>query len=237
MSEHKTSGEEQTSEAQITLEEAHLQIGDQVQLQSQRDNNDVRYTVRLVGMSKGRSVLVTTPMEDGKYLLMREGQSFILRTFSGKSAYAFPTQILKSVNAPYPYLHLSYPKQVRSLVVRKGARANVHVVCAVTQLDGEPVQAAGTILNLSIGGALVAAKQPIAEKGQKLLVKFKAMVNGVEVLLALHGIVRAINVEQGGETDTPYNIGLQFVDVTPEESIPLLAYVYHVLLEQSLGVA
>ncbi len=231
----KAGAEDATTESQIVLEEARLRMGDPVQLQAQREDNDVRYSVRLIGMSKGRSLLVTTPMVDGKYLLMREGQTFVVRAFSGKSAYAFPTQILKSVGTPYPYLHLAYPKFVRSLVVRKGARAAVKVICAITSCDDVPVQAAGTIVNLSIGGALLAAKQPLGEKGQRLVVKFKAMINGVEALLELEAVIRAVNVDQSGETDTPYSHGLQFVDVTPEDSIPLLAYVYHELLEQSLG--
>lgn len=235
MAENREPPREETTETQINLEEARLQIGDLVQLQSQSDDNIVRYSVRLLGLAKGRSVLVTTPMNDGKYLLMREGQGFILRAFSGKSAYAFSTQIIKSVNTPYPYLHLSYPRVVRSLVVRKGARADVRVICAITSRDDAALQGAGTIINLSAGGALMAAKQALGVKGQRLTLKFKVMVNGVEAILEFDAIVRAINVDQSGETDMPYHLGLQFVDVPAEETIPLLAFVYHQLLEQSLG--
>lgn len=237
MVEQKEAGEaagEVTSEMQITLDEARLQMGDLVQLQALGDG-DARYAVRLVGLSKGRSVLVSTPMVDGKYLLMREGQGFVLRAFSGKSAYAFSTQIIRSVNMPYPYLHLAYPKQVRSLVVRKGARADVKVICAITSCDEAPIQAAGTIINLSVGGALMATRQVPGGKGQTLVIKFKVSVNGIDALLELKTVIRAINVDQSGDADTPYHIGLQFIDITPEDTIPLLAYVYHQLLEQSLG--
>jgi c-di-GMP-binding flagellar brake protein YcgR len=235
MQENQEPAKEATSEKQITLDEARLQIGDLVQLQSQTDGNDTRYSVRLIGLSKGRSVLVTTPMIEGKYLLMRDGQSFVLRAFSGKNAYAFATQIIKSINTPYPYLHLAFPKEVRSLVVRKGARAAVNLVCAITSCDDVPMQAAGTIVNLSIGGALLTAKQPLGEKGQRLMVKFRVIVNGIEALLEINAIIRVINIDESGETIMPYNHGLQFVDVAAEDSIPLLAYVYHELLEQSLG--
>ena len=226
---------EETTEKQIVLEEARLQMGDLVHLQTQSNEATERYSVRLVGMAKGRSVLVTTPMIDGKYLLMREGQSFILRAFSGKSAYAFSTQIIRSVNTPYPYLHLAYPRHVRSLVVRKGARADVRVICAISECDGVPMQGAGTIVNLSVGGALMVVKQPPGTKGQRLTLKFKAVVNGIEALLEIKAIIRAINFDPTGETDTPYQLGLQFADITAADSIPLLAFVYHQLLEQSLG--
>jgi c-di-GMP-binding flagellar brake protein YcgR len=226
---------EEVTEKQITLEDARLLIGDLVNLQTQSGEAIVRYSVRLVGMSKGRSVLVTTPMVDGHYLLMREGQTFILRAFSGKNAYAFSTQIIKSVNTPYPYLHLAYPRDIRSLVVRKGARAAVKLICAITTCDEEARQTAGTIVNLSVGGALMLAKQPPGQKGQQLAIKFKVLVSGIEALLELKTVIRAITIDRSGETDMPYQIGIQFAELSAEESIPLMAFVYQELLDQSLG--
>ena len=225
---------ETVRERQIALEDARLQIGDIVQLQSQQGSGSTRYSVRLIGFARGRSVLVSTPMDAGRYLLMREGQAFVLRAFSGKNAYAFPTHIVKSVNTPYPYLHLSYPAHVKSLVVRKGARANVNLICAITRCGDTPVQAAGTLRNISIGGALLATRQQPGDVGQELTIKFKTEVNAIEVLLELNAVIRAVNVVQEEGRDTPCHLGLQFIDVSPEDSIPLLAYVYHMLLEQSL---
>lgn len=235
MSDTQEPAKEQTTEKHITLEEARLPVGDLVYLQAQSGDAIERYSVRLLGMSKGRSVLVTTPMVDGKYLLMREGQAFILRAFSGKSAYAFSTEILKSVNTPYPYLHLAYPREVRSLVVRRGARADVQVICAITDCDDAPLHAAGTIVNISVGGALMMVKQPPGKKGQRLGIAFKVVLNGIEALLEIKTVVRAINIDQSNETGMSCQLGLQFVDVSAEDSMPLLAFVYQELLEQSPG--
>lgn len=229
---HRT---EETRETNINLEDARLQIGDPVQLQSQGDDTPVRYPVRLLGFAKGRSVIVSTPTVDGKYLLMREGQTFVLRAFSGKNAYAFPTQLLKSVNTPYPYLHLAFPKDVRSLVVRRGARANLRVICAVTSVAHKPTQAAGTLLNMSIGGALMAAKHPIGEKGQPITIKFKTEVNEIEAYLVLDAVIRAINIDESEEGDKPVKHGLEFANIPGPDMILLSAFVYHKLLEQSLG--
>jgi len=234
MAHNSDGGGPMPSEIYITLADARLQMGDLVQLQSRSYEEDVRYSVRLIGLSEGRSVLVTTPMVEGKYLLLRDGQSFVLRAFSGQRAVAFPTHIIKSVNTPYPYLHLSYPRHVRSIVVRKGARAAVRIICAITSCNDVPIEAAGTIINISIGGALIAMKQPVGEKGQRLVVLFEVAFSGIEAMLELKTIIRAINVDESGNTETPYQLGLQFVDILPEQSVPLLAYVYHELLAQSL---
>jgi c-di-GMP-binding flagellar brake protein YcgR len=225
----------ESAEKQILLEEARLQIGDLVSLQEQSGEAIERYSVRLLGMSPGRSVLVTAPMIDGKYLLMREGQAFIMRAFSGKSAYAFSTQILKTVNTPYPYLHLAYPREVSSLIVRKGARADVRVICAIADCNDVALQMSGTIVNLSAGGAQIAVKQAPGEKGQRLVIKFKLAFNGIDTLLKLAAVIRAVNVDHAEDTDASYQLGVQFVDLSAENSIPLMAFVYRELLEQSVG--
>lgn len=225
----------ETIEKQVTLEEARLQIGDSVSLQTQTEGAAERHSVRLIGVTQGRSILVTTPIIDGKYLLMREGQTFILRVFSGKSVFAFTTQILKSVNSPYPYLHLAYPREVKSLVVRKGARANVRVICAITGCDDVSIQEAGVITNISIGGALMGVKRAFAQKGQRLTIKFKAMVNGIDFIQEHQALIQTVNASLSNETDTPLQFGLQFVDVSDGNMISLLAFVYYQLLEQSPG--
>lgn len=228
--------QEQGTEKFMPLEESRLQIGDLVSLQPLASDGAMRYSVKLIGMVKDRSVLVTTPMVDGKYLLMKEGQGFVLRGFSGKNAYAFAAQILKSLNTPYPYLHLSYPREVKSLVVRKGSRADVNVICAVVDADDAKKTAAGSIINISAGGALLVFRDPFGTVGQTLIVKFKTMINGIEALLELKSVVRAVNVDRSGDGALPHRLGVQFTDITPENSIPLLAYVYQELLEQSFGV-
>ena len=52
-------------ERNITLEEVRLAIGEVIYLQAQSGDAIERYSVRLIGMSKSRSVIVTTPMVDG----------------------------------------------------------------------------------------------------------------------------------------------------------------------------
>ena len=227
-------GQEKISEKITTLEEARLQIGDLVNLQILTDGADERYSAKLIGFSHGHSVLVTTPMIDGQYQLMRVGHSFILRVFSGRSAFAFTTHILKSLHTPYPYLHLAYPREVRSLVVRKCDRAKAKVICAITSYDDVKLQEAGTIINISIDGAMIGLKKVFGHKGQRIRIKFKVIVNGVEAFLELDAVIQSVNTNQFKNTDLPCQLGLQFVDVPTENSIPLLAFVYHKLMEQSL---
>ncbi|MDP1924970.1 MAG: flagellar brake protein, partial [Thiobacillus sp.] len=94
----------------LTLDQIKLAIGDAIQLQFQSDVEPSRSFVTLIGYLEGQSVVVTTPIINGSMMLVREGQDFVVRLFSGKSAYAFTTSAKRVTNTPYPHLHLAYPK-------------------------------------------------------------------------------------------------------------------------------
>lgn len=215
-----------------TLEDIKLAIGDTLQLQSQADNDATRYYVKLIGYLRGKGLVVTTPTLDGKVLLMREGQSFVVRMFSGKSAYAFPASIFKVANVPYPHLHLTYPAQVRGLVVRNGARVRAKLIASIQSVGGKTV--AGTISNLSTGGAAVTVKEPVGVTGETVTLKFRIAIDEVEQYLGLQGLIRSTQgevAEEGGGAQVQH--GIQFVEIPQIEYLSLSAYVYRKLFEQT----
>ncbi|MEO8136215.1 MAG: flagellar brake protein [Betaproteobacteria bacterium] len=218
------------TETTILLEQAHLKMGDTVLLQAPADAAVERYSVRLIGMSRGESVLVSTPMLDGKWLFLREGKPFVLRAFSGKYAYAFSTKLLMSVNTPYPYLHLAYPREIRSLTVRENVRCVVNIPCATTSCDGAALQGTGTIVDLSVGGALMTTGKPPGEVGKRVVIKFNVVVNRNEAMVELNAEIRTVTADETGDL---FKIGLQFDAVDAKNLLPMQAYIYHELLGQS----
>lgn len=214
------------------LDELKLVVGDQLQIQSQSGTAQLRYYVKLIGYLKPKGIIVSTPMEDGKILLMREGQTFIARLFSGRSAYAFATSIIKVTNVPYPHLHLSYPSQVRGLLVRHGARAKVSLIAAALNEQGQTHGA--TLSNLSTGGCSLTAKQSLAPKGEHLTIKFRALVGDTEHYLSLDGAVRSTQEEQPEDGGVRRFVhGIQFIDVSPAQQLVLTAFVYQKLFEEA----
>lgn len=214
------------------LEEFKLAIGDALQLQPQVGDGQLRYYVRLIGYLKGKGLVVTTPTQDNKVLLMREGQSFVVRMFSGKSVYAFSASIIKVANVPYPHLHLSYPAQVRGLVVRHGARARVALIAAVQDAQGTPH--AATLGNLSIGGCSLATKAPIGGKGTRVAIKFRVAVSDAERYLNLEGVIRNSHDELSDDGATLRLVhGIQFADVAATDQLVLTAYVYQRLFDDN----
>jgi c-di-GMP-binding flagellar brake protein YcgR len=214
------------SEIAINMEDVRWHIGETLYLQLQ-DKPAMRYSVKLIGFVKGKTIFVTAPTVDGKYELIREGQTFVARAFSGKKAYAFISSAVKSVHTPHPYLHLSYPKQLRCTVVRQTSRVAVRLISAI--LLGSPERnAAGTITDLSMGGASVVAKEPLGEKGEAGRIKVKLHVADQDSFLNLKTVLRAVTPVETGQG---YRHGFEFVDVPVSDRLILSAFVHQTLVE------
>lgn len=214
------------AEIAINMDEVRWQIGETLYLQLQ-DNSTVRYSVKLIGFVKGKTVFVSAPTLDGKFELIRDGQSFIVRAFAGKKAYAFIAAAVKSVHTPHPYLHLSYPKQLRCTVVRQTARVTVRLIVAIVL--GEPERtAAGVITDLSMGGASAVAKNPLGRKGESGTVKVKLHVADQDSFLVLQAILRSVAPAEGVEG---YRHGFEFIEVTAHDRLILSAFVHQTLVE------
>ncbi|MCM8595617.1 flagellar brake protein [Accumulibacter sp.] len=215
-------------ERTVTLDAIKLSIGDPFQIQAQIDGTDNRYYVRLIGYLKGRSVLVTVPEVDGRLCFVREGQAFVVRFFAGKNAYAFTANVLRSSNVPFPHIHLSYPAQVRGLMIRTGERVPVQIICAIAlQQDSRTVSAAGLLTNLSVGGAMISSKTRLGEKGELLSIKFRIEIREVEVLAAIDATIRYVSRDESGD----FLHGVQFAGLPNELAIALTAFVYQKLAE------
>lgn len=210
----------------LDLDSVRWHVGESFFLQV-HDNAAIRYTVKLIGFVKNKSILVTAPVVDGKGALIRDGQTFIVRAFPGKKAYAFTASALKSVFSPHPYLHLSYPKVVRCSVIRQGARASVKIIASVTV--GKPEQtAAATLSDLSMGGTSGIIKKPLGQKNDCGVIKFKVTAAGNDEFLSLNIILRSITPTENMDE---YRHGFEFVDVPTQSKLILSAFVHQTLAE------
>lgn len=213
-------------EVVAAMDEVRWLVGETLYLQ-QIDNPNIRYTVKLIGFIKGRNVFVTAPVMDGKLEFVREGQIFVARAFSGKKAYAFAAATVKSVHTPHPYLILSYPREVRCTVVRRGARAEVKIIASVSL--GQPERIAAAMLtDLSTGGTSGVIKEALGNKGDEGVVKFKVHAAGQDEFLSLKAVLRSIAPSENGDG---FKHGFEFLDVSIHEKLILSAFVHQTLAE------
>jgi c-di-GMP-binding flagellar brake protein YcgR len=210
----------------LDLDSVRWQVGETIFLQV-HDNAAIRYTVRLIGFVKNQSILVTAPRIDGRGAIIRDGQTFIVRAFPGKKAYAFTAAALKSVYAPHPYLHLSYPKIVRCTAIRQSSRASVKIIASLSV--GEPEQTgAATLTDISMGGTSGLLKRSIGKKGDRGVIKFKVNTAGEDVYLIIPLIIRSIVQTENTEE---FRYGFEFVDIPTQSKIILSSFVHQTLAE------
>lgn len=213
------------------LGDIRLRIGDTMQLQSRAVGDDTRYVVKLVGVMSDNAVIVNTPIINRSVAAVRQGASFVVRLFAGKSVYAFPTTVTRIGTSPFPHLFLEYPREVRGLEVRRSARVSVNIIAALRTEDGR--QQACVVRNLSVGGALLQARHPLGEPGTRLQLKLRVTVTDLEQYLNLPTIIRVVH--DGAPRDNAMPVtehGVQFVGIAPNDQIALTSFVYQTLFEQ-----
>ena len=218
------------TERSVSLDEIKLAIGDTLQLQTQVEQSESRYYVKLIGYLKGKSVLVTAPQLEGNLCYVKEGQAFVVRFFSGKNAYAFTSNVTKASNVPFPHLHLSYPSQVRGLVVRSGDRVNTRIICTVAlPEESKTVAVPGLLTNISVGGALLSAKRRLGKKNSLLVIRFRVFIGEIEFFMTVDAAVCSVSQDESGE----FLHGLRFAGLPNDVAIALTAYVYQKLAESA----
>ena len=210
----------------MDLDEVAWTVGETLYLQL-ADNPAIRYTVRLIGYVKNKTVFVTAPVADGKFEFIRDGQTFVVRAFSGKKAFAFMAAAVKSVHTPHPYLHLTYPRQMTCTVVRRGIRAQVKIIASISLGDPERTGAT-TLTDLSTGGTSFIMKEPLGIKGEEGRVKFKVHVAESDEFLNLKAVLRSVAPAEYGEG---FRHGFEFVDTTAHEKLILSAFVHQTIIE------
>ena len=212
---------ESRRDVRVLLDETRIQPGEAMQLQSSLDST--RFPVRLIGYHKGKSIVVTNPIQDGTPVYLKEGQAFIARIFSGKYVFAFPCSILASAVKPYPYLHLTYPVDVVGVNIRKAERVRLRVIAAFDTDDDR--RGAGVIVDLSNGGAYLLSKSPDLAIGCHLTLKFKIDIAGTEYVLDIAGVVRSTRPNDE-EPALGNGFGVQFSDVSPEDNLVLASFIF-----------
>ena len=219
-----SSAEKQARE--VTFDNSRVRIGDALQLEVSPDQP--RFLVSLIGYLKNKGIIVTPLENAGGLVMLREGQAFVGRFFSGQSAYAFSTTLVKQTSVPFPHVHLAYPRDLRVQEVRKSPRIDVQMIAAIEMVDREG-QFSGKICNLSATGAALRTKQRMANKGEKIRLKFKLRIHGMETFLTVLCEVRMLN-ENRDDPSMPFLWGLHFIDPDHHAHFALSAYVYGVLL-------
>lgn len=203
-----------------TAAELDLEIGSVLQLQSAVAGSP-RYQVRLIGLSRGRSLLVTAPELDGRPVTFMQDEPLVVRTFVGTNALGFKTSLLKYATQPYRYLHLAYPTEVQNVQVRGAPRLALRLPARLLPADGVELQA--VLGDLGSHGAMAEIEGDALRPGQTLRLHFVLDFPDLDAqTLELTAVIRNADHPEPGTTRRRY--GLEFQSVPTLAALALRAY-------------
>lgn len=217
--------ESAAKEIDVGLDQVKLSIGDTLHLQTMQEGATERLPVKVIGYLKPVSLLVTSPTLDGKLILVRDGQPFLVRAFIGKDALAFRTEVLKNSMVPFAHVHLKYPDSVKLVRVRRSLRVPVSLIAAVTATAGSRPQAL-KITDLSVTGARIEATATRLAVGDTCLIVFRARLPGMEEDVSTHTLVRSLRHEQTEDGKPVVALGVEFTEMTQAHRLFLMTLVY-----------
>jgi c-di-GMP-binding flagellar brake protein YcgR len=192
-----------------------------------RDLDGSRVMARLIGYLKGRSIVITVPVDEQGQVFLKEGETVQAKIFSGKHILAFNASVLAVVLKPFPHIHLSYPPEVTGVVVRRSERTEVRLIAAV---DIGNEQVPGIVTDLSIGGLSLVSRSPLIRVGAELVVNFKLMLADCPFLVKLRGVVRAVRAQQSDVLEGATAYGVQFRELSAEDVLIIDLFVSQQLM-------
>jgi Flagellar protein YcgR/PilZ domain len=214
---------------QIAFDALRLYPGAAMYIQTMAEGSHTRHKVQFIGTIKGKSLLVTLPVEDGKGMWMQAGQTFVVRGFNGIYAYAFSTQVIRARAHPFPYIHFFWPREVGCQLVRKSLRVEVALPANVSLADNSTV--AVTMLDLSAPGSMLDSPAALGAIGDHAKIGFTVDVEGNPTNLNL--AVNICNIHQK-EDGSGFRIGIGFENVAKNDALILHYFINNIALGSNL---
>ncbi|MBI5329673.1 MAG: flagellar brake protein [Betaproteobacteria bacterium] len=226
-------GAAKSREENVDLDALKLLPGDTLQLQPLLEGQTERFNVRVIGVMKPKSVLVTAPTIEGRLIFVKDGQTYLVRVFSGLNVCAFKAKVLKSQLQPFPYLHLSYPESVQAMRIRKAMRAPTSLIVAISETEEGRQTAAGRIVDISVGGAKILSSQNLGLKDDTIWIAFKVKLADMEEYVKIPATLRAVGEEEDEQGKTMKSFGVQFSALGQSQRLIIMNLVYQHLLRES----
>ncbi len=205
-------------------------IGDTVQLQDTSSDKQ-RYFVKMIGFLNKRSVLVSHPRQNDKLSFIKEGAGFLVRGFAGTKTYEFNSNVISVSLSPYPYIHLAFPAQVKTINMRGAVRIKLRLVCSIeSQVTGLKMSA--IIEDMSISGARIQATKAFGEAGEAVSVGMRMQVGEENQVFLVSAVIRNVHQEMDSQTGNEiFMHGMEFVQTQSVDLTVLQNYIYKSMLE------
>ncbi len=205
-----------------TFKEINLQVGTRLQLTL--PHGAIYYT-EFIGYVDGEYLIIKTPFENGLSVRMVVDQPVILRILSRADVVTLTCMIKTIFRAPYYYMHLSFPKDIKTMTLRDAARARVNLPVQVNGIAG-----AGVITDISVTGAGIIADKALGELNEEASISFDFPIKPTNqsAHIDTSATIRSIQALPSKKKGAPDKVahGILFHDLEPTSQVMLLNLVY-----------
>ena len=205
-----------TVTSQVSLESLKLRPGTMMQVR-QDVNGAPICEVQLLGVIRGKSVMVGFKADSRSKATLHEGKNYLLRGFSGQEDFSFTAQAQQVFKSPVAYATLVYPAMVDVKVIRKAMRSKVSLR-AKASLQGKNIPHEVTLIDVSIAGAKIDSLARIGPPGELINLTFAVEIEKNKVDLDLLSTIRYTTQSERGEG---YSIGVEFHELSRDNQLVL----------------
>ena len=203
-----------------TFKDINLQIGTRLQMTLQ--HGPVYYT-EFIGYVEGEYLIVKIPFENGLSIQVQLDEQVTMRIFAGVEVFTLICKIKTIFKAPYYYMHLSFPTDIKSVALRGAVRAKVKLPA---QVNGK----AGVIIDISATGAGIIAGNMLGQLNEEALITFDFPIkpSNQNAHIDVHATIRSVQQVPGKVKDAPpkFSHGVSFHELDLTSQVMLLNLVY-----------
>ncbi len=182
------------------------------------------YYTELIGYVDEEYLIIKTPIKNDLSVQIPVGEQAILRTLSGVDVFTLTCQVKATFRAPYYYMHLSFPTDIKSIALRGAIRAKVNLP---VQVNG---YGAGIISDISATGAKIIVDRALGELNEEALISFdfpiKLTTQSEHIDVGV--TIRSIQQLPSKKKDSPpkFSHGVLFHELDLTSQVMLLNFVY-----------
>ncbi len=214
-------------------------VGNKLQLQKVDVESGERYSSTVIGFVPGKSLLITTPSVNNKSIMVKEGQQFAVRMVQGSYIQGFVAKVLHNALSPYPYVHLSFPKDVERIEIRNADRVetDVPVLAKNSKLPDEQGNwKQASIKDISATGSKLESMSKIGEEGETVTLKFKLNICAQEEEMELKTKIMHLDEPDnvGADEWGIYTYGIKFEEHGRLERVLIQNYVLEQLMSHTI---
>ncbi|QHE91693.1 hypothetical protein PI93_020340 [Pandoraea fibrosis] len=211
------------TQPQYALTDLNLRPGDWLQIQLPPGAGSQRVRTRVIGHAPNQMLFVTAPTGRAAPPTLQTSERLELWTFSGEDIYHFVCTVERVERAPFDYVVLSAPAQIRRKVLRRSQRVSAKLVASVTLGEARHL---ALLQDVSAEGVSLLTNAPLGAPGDSMHLAFRVRVGDIDMPIEATGTIRG--VQQGD--DGSHLHGIELPALEPSHYVALKCYVYERLL-------